>query len=71
MPMDKTVRKFTSFEELKDDEYRYWQSVSPAERFAAIFEHSVDSYRMKGIVADGRALRTTVVRSDRVAGGTQ
>jgi hypothetical protein len=24
--MDKTIRKYTSFEEMKADEYRYWQS---------------------------------------------
>jgi len=31
--MDKTSRKFNSFEEMKDEEYRYWQSLTPAERF--------------------------------------
>jgi hypothetical protein len=29
--MDKTIRKFSSFDEMKDEEYRYWQSVTPAE----------------------------------------
>ncbi len=71
MPMDKAVRKLASFEEMKDEEYRYWQSVSPWERIAAIFEHSVEAYRMKGIIADGRWLKTTVVRFERVPGGAQ
>ena len=60
--MDKTLRKFTSFEEVKDDEYRYWQSVSPAVRIEAAFQLSVDMYRMKGIEPDGAALKRSLVR---------
>ena len=63
--MDKAVRKFTSFQEVKDEEYRYWQSVPPAERIEAAFQFSVDMYRMKGIVADGSALRRSLVRVER------
>jgi hypothetical protein len=55
--MDKTIRKFSSFEAVKDEEYRYWQSVRPSERIAAVYQHSVDAYRMKGIVADGQGLK--------------
>jgi hypothetical protein len=33
--VDKTLRKLASFEEAKDEEYRYWQSVPPAECIAA------------------------------------
>lgn len=64
-PMDKTIRKFTNFDELKDEEYRYWQSVPPSERIAAIFDHSVDAYRMKGIAADGQGLKRIIVRFER------
>ena len=63
--MDKTIRMFNSFEEVKDDEYRYWQSVPPEDRIRAVFDHSIDLYRMKGIIADGQQLRTTVVRFER------
>ena len=65
--MDKTIRKFTSFKEVKDEEYRYWQSVTPAERFAAIYQHSMDVYCMKGIAADGQGLKRTLVRIERPA----
>lgn len=65
--MDKTVRRLASFEEAKDEEYRYWQSVSPSVRIAAIFDHSVDAYRMKGIEADGQGLKRTLVRFERAA----
>ena len=67
MAMDKTVRKFTSFEEVKNEEYRYWQGVSPGERFAATYQHSVDVYAMKGIAADGQGLKRTLVRIERPA----
>jgi len=60
--VDKTVRKFNSFEEVKDEEYRYWQSVPPAERIEAAFQLSVDQYRMKGIEPDGSALKRSLVR---------
>jgi len=50
---------------MKDEEYRYWQSVSPAVRIAAIFDHSVEMYRMKGIEADGQGLKRTLVRFER------
>lgn len=65
--MDKIVRKFGSFEEMKDEEYRYWQSVSPSERIAATFDASVEAYRMKGIAADGQGLKRTLVRFERPA----
>jgi hypothetical protein len=65
--MDKTIRKFASFEAVKDEEYRYWQSISPSERIAAVYQHSVDAYRMKGIIADGQGLKRTLVRFERPA----
>jgi len=60
--MDKTGRKFASFEEMKDEEYRYWQSVSPSERFAAAHEMSVEGYRAYGYSADGAELKRVAVR---------
>jgi len=60
--MNKTIRKFTSFQAVKDEEYRYWQSVPPAERIEAAFQHSVQMYRMKGIEPDGSALKRSLVR---------
>lgn len=60
--MDRTIRRFSSFDEVKDDEYRYWQSVPPAERIEATFQLSVDMYRMKGIEPDGAALKRSIVR---------
>jgi hypothetical protein len=60
--MDKTIRKFNSFEEMKDEEYRYWQSVTPAERFAAGHQLSVEGYRAYGYSADGAELKRVAVR---------
>ena len=60
--MDKTIRKFSSFEEMKNEEYRYWHSVSPAERFAAGHQLSVEGYRAYGHSADGAELKRVAVR---------
>jgi len=63
--MDKTIRKIVSFEEAKNEEYRYWQSVPPAERIAAAWQLSIEAYRQKGIEPNGQGLRRTLVRSKR------
>jgi hypothetical protein len=60
--MDKTIRKFNSFDEMKDEEYRYWASVTPAERFAAGHQFSVEGYRSYGYPADGTELKRVAVR---------
>jgi hypothetical protein len=63
--MVKTVQKFDSLEAMKDEEYRYWQSVPASARIEAIYDHSVEMYRMKGIIADGQGLKRTLVRFER------
>ena len=60
--MDKTLRKFSSFDEMKDEEFRYWQSVTPAERFAAGHQMSVEGYKAYGYSADGAELKRVAVR---------
>jgi hypothetical protein len=60
--MDKTSRKFDSLEAMKDEEYRYWQSLTPAERFAAGHQFSVEGYRAYGYTADGAELKRVAVR---------
>ena len=60
--MQKTLRKFTSFEEMKDEEYRYWESVTPAERFAVGHEMSIEGYKAYGYTADGTELKRVAIR---------
>ena len=60
--MDRTIRKFEGFDEMKDEEYRYWQSVTTAERFAAGHQMSVEGYRAYGYSADGSDLKRVAVR---------
>ena len=48
-PVDKTIRVYTSFDEMKADEYRYWQSRPVHERIAAVSELSQAHYAMKGV----------------------
>jgi hypothetical protein len=47
--MDAALRKYTSFEEMKADEYRYWQSRPVHERIDAVEELNRIAYAMKGI----------------------
>ena len=42
------IRKYTSFDEMKADEYRYWQSRPAHERVAAVSELTQEQYAMKG-----------------------
>jgi len=50
--MDKTIRKYTSFDEMKADEYRYWQSRPVHERMDAVSEMTLAAYAMKGAAPD-------------------
>jgi hypothetical protein len=46
--MDMTIRKYASFDEMKADEYRYWQSRPAHERMDAVEEMIQDAYALKG-----------------------
>ena len=46
--MDMTVRKYTRFEDIKADEYRYWQSRPVHERMDAVEDLIKTAYAMKG-----------------------
>jgi len=61
--MDKTIRKYTSLDEMKADEYRYWQSRPVHERIDAVSELTQEQYEMKGINVP--RLQRTLVRFER------
>ncbi len=63
--MDKTIRKYTDFDEMKADEYRYWQSRPVHERVAAVSELTELAYRMKGMPPDAFRLQRTLVHFER------
>ena len=66
--MDKTIRKYTSMadlDEVKADEYRYWQSRPVHERTDAVSEITQELYAMKGAVPDVPRLQRTLVRFER------
>jgi hypothetical protein len=66
--MDKTIRKYTSFDEAKADEYRYWQSRPAQERMAAVSEITQELYAMKGAVPDVPRLQRALVHLKRPQG---
>ena len=63
--MDKTIRRYDSFEEMKADEYRYWQSRPIHERVAAVSVLSEDCYKMRGFGRDAFRLQRTLVHFER------
>lgn len=64
--MDKTIRKFASFEEMKDAEYREWQALSPQARLDAAAELSFIQYQWKEPGRDVQsAVQRTLVRVQR------
>jgi hypothetical protein len=63
--MDKSIRKYTSLDEMKADEYRYWQSRPVHERMDAVSELSLAMYAMKGAAPDVPRLQRTIVRTQR------
>ena len=63
--MDKTIRKYSSFDEMKLDEYRYWQSRPVHERVAAVSEMTEELYKMRGMGQDAFRLQRTLVRFER------
>ena len=63
--MDKTIRRYSDFDEMKADEYRYWQSRPVHERIAAVSQLTEEGYRMKGMGPDAFRLQRTLVRFER------
>lgn len=45
--MDKTIRKYSSFEAMKDEEYREWQAMPACARLDAAAELSWTQYQWK------------------------
>ena len=46
--MQPIIRKYASLDEMKADEYRYWQSRPVHERIDAVEEMIQDAYALKG-----------------------
>ena len=63
--MDKTIRKYANFDEMKADEYRYWQSRPVHERVAAVSELTEEGYKLKGFKPDAFRLQRTLVHFER------
>ena len=60
--MDKIIRRFTSLDEMKDDEYRYWRGRPVHERMDAVSELTLAAFGMKGAVPVVPRLQRTFVR---------
>jgi hypothetical protein len=65
MMMDKSIRIYHSHDEMKADEYRYWQSRPVHERMDAVSELTTAAYALKGMAPDVPRLQGPVVRLPR------
>jgi hypothetical protein len=66
--MDKTIRKYAGvaqLDEVKAEEYRYWQSRSVQERIEAVSELTQALYALTGEAVDVPRLQRTLVRFER------
>jgi hypothetical protein len=50
---------------MKADEYRYWQGVPGRERIQAVWDITLESYRLRGEIQDVPRLQRTLVRVQR------
>ncbi len=66
--MDKAIQRYIDLDEMKADEYRYWQSRPVYERVAAVSELTQELYRMNGVGPDAFRLQRTLVRFERLPG---
>ena len=60
--MDKTIRRYTSLDAMKVDEYRYWRGRSVQERMDAVSELTLSTFALKGARPDVPRLQRTLVR---------
>jgi hypothetical protein len=54
------IRRYTSLEEMKADEYQYWQSQPAHVRMAATGEITREAFGLKGSSLDESRLQRTV-----------
>jgi len=59
--MDEAIRIYHSHDEMKADEYRYWQGRPVHERMDAVGEITLATYAMKGLDPDVPRLQTPLV----------
>jgi hypothetical protein len=59
--MDKSITVFGNSDEMKAEEYRFWQSRPVYERMAAVAEITLATYQMKESAPDVRRLQRTLV----------
>ena len=65
--MNDTLRVYRNHEEMKADEYRYWQSRPAYERMDAVEQITIATYAMKGVEeSDVSRLQRPPVRLQRV-----
>ena len=69
MTTGRTLRRFSSHEAQQAETYRYWQSRSPGERLAAVWEATLAAWSVKGFRYDAsQRSERTLTRIQRTRG---
>jgi hypothetical protein len=66
--MDKTIRTFSSLDEMKAAELREWQALPAYERLRAVAEMTLAAWRMKEPSQDVAGIQRTLVHLQREKG---
>ena len=66
--MDRNIRIYDSHEEMKADEYRYWQSRPVHERMTAVAEITLATYALKDTTPDVPRLQRSLICLQRQRG---
>lgn len=59
------IKRYDSLDEMKADEYRYWQQQPDHVRLTATFELSREAYALKATPADAARLQRPLVQLER------
>jgi hypothetical protein len=63
--VEKTIHKYASHQQLKAEEYRYWQSRPVHKRMDAVVETTLTAYALKGMAQDVPSLQGPLIRLQR------
>ena len=63
--LKRAIKRFDTFEDMKADEYAFWQKRPDHERIAAVSRLTRDSYGLKGSRSNVQRLQRTLVRIER------
>lgn len=59
------LRRYDTIDDMKTDEYAYWQARTPAERISATTAITAEMFKLRGLDFHASRLRRSLVRIER------